>query len=278
MDKKIIFLDVDGTIANYSNQIPTSAIEAIRQARANGHLVYTVTGRSKAEMYHDILEIGFDGYIGGNGSYIEANNQVIFEQVMSAEDAKAVVDWLSERGLEFYLESNTGLYASENFIERATPVFIEYSRYKGQENSEEITVESAFPNMIYHGELYRDDLNKVSFILESYQDYLDAKKQFAHLKVGTWGGAGETALFGDVGVAAVDKAKAIEILLEHLGMARTDTFAFGDAKIDIPMLEYCEVGIAVASGSDDIKAVADYITDAVDGDGIYHAFKHFGLI
>ncbi|MFK8243343.1 MULTISPECIES: Cof-type HAD-IIB family hydrolase [unclassified Facklamia] len=278
MNKKIIFLDVDGTITNYSNQIPVSAIEAIRQARANGHLVYTVTGRSKAEMYQDILDIGFDGYIGGNGSYIESDDQVIFEQVMSAEDAKAVVDWLHQRGLEFYLESNSGLYASKNFVERGTPVFIEYSRYKGKENAEQTTVESAFPDMIYNGELYRDDLNKVSFILESYQDYLDAKEQFSHLKVGTWGGAGETALFGDIGVADVDKAKAIELLLEHLGMNRQDTFAFGDAKIDIPMLAYCDIGVAVDSGGDEIKAMADYITDAVDDNGIYNAFKHFGLI
>ncbi|MBK0347269.1 Cof-type HAD-IIB family hydrolase [Aerococcaceae bacterium zg-ZJ1578] len=278
MNKKIIFLDVDGTITNYSNQIPVSAIEAIRQARANGHLVYTVTGRSKAEMYQDILDIGFDGYIGGNGSYIESDDQVIFEQVMSAEDAKAVVDWLHERGLEFYLESNSGLYASKNFVERGTPVFIEYSRYKGKENAEQTTVESAFPDMIYNGELYRDDLNKVSFILESYQDYLDAKEQFSHLKVGTWGGAGETALFGDIGVADVDKAKAIELLLEHLDMKRQDTFAFGDAKIDIPMLAYCEIGVAVNSGGDEIKAMADYITEAVDDNGIYNAFKHFGLI
>ena len=43
------------------------------------------------------------------------------------------------------------------------------------------------------------------------------------------------------------------------------------------MLEYCEVGVAVASGGDEIKAMADYITDAVD-DGIYNGFKHFGLI
>lgn len=44
------------------------------------------------------------------------------------------------------------------------------------------------------------------------------------------------------------------------------------------MLEYYEVGVAVASGVDEIKAMADYITDAVDDDGIYNGFKHFGLI
>ena len=44
------------------------------------------------------------------------------------------------------------------------------------------------------------------------------------------------------------------------------------------MLEYCEVGVAVASGGTGIKKIADYVTDAVDDDGIYNAFRHFGLI
>lgn len=43
--------------------------------------------------------------------------------------------------------------------------------------------------MIYGGELYRDDCNKVSFILNSYQDHLDSIKEFPDLKPGTWGGA-----------------------------------------------------------------------------------------
>ena len=276
MTKKVIFLDVDGTITNYSNQIPESTVKAIRQARENGHLVFTVTGRSKAEMYPEILNIGFDGYIGGNGSYIEMGSDVLFEEVLSSEDTREIVDWLHQKGLEFYLESNSGLYASENFSERGTPVMRTYSRYKGKEDAETVTVESAFPNMIYGSNLYRDDLNKVSFILENYHDYVEAKNKFSHLKVGTWGGSGEKALFGDIGVANINKA--IDYLLHHLNISKEDSFAFGDAKIDIPMLDYCQIGIAVNSGGTEIKAMADYITDAVDDDGIYNAFKYFGLI
>ncbi|VIS79739.1 HAD superfamily hydrolase [Streptococcus pneumoniae] len=69
--KKIIFLDVDGTIVDYDNHIPDSAKIAIQQSRKNGHFVFLCTGRSKAEMPNEILDIGFDGIIGGNGSYIE---------------------------------------------------------------------------------------------------------------------------------------------------------------------------------------------------------------
>ena len=44
------------------------------------------------------------------------------------------------------------------------------------------------------------------------------------------------------------------------------------------MLEKCAVGVAVGSGGEEIKAMADYVTDAVDEDGLYNAFRHFRLI
>ena len=57
-----------------------------------------------------------------------------------------------------------------------------------------------------------------------------------------------------------------------------DTIAFGDAKVDIPMLEYCAYGVAMGSGGDEIKAMADLVTDGVDEDGLYNAFVKLGLI
>lgn len=277
-NSKIIFIDVDGTLLDYSNNLPDSATKAIRQARQNGHKVYICTGRSKAEVYPNLWEIGLDGMIGGNGSYVEDHDTVVMHQLISAQDAKHIVDWLKERGLEFYLESNNGLFASENFETRGQPVIQEYSKRKGKAHSDQLTVREAFPEMIFGGELYRDDLNKVSFILNSYQDHLDSIEEFPNLKAGTWGGAGEIALFGDLGVKDITKAHAIDVLLEYLGADIKDTYAFGDAKIDIPMLEYCHVGVAMNSGGDEIKAMADYVTDDVDKDGLYNAFVHFGLI
>lgn len=113
--EKILFIDVDGTLVDYENNLPTSAVDAIRKARENGHKVFITTGRSKAEVYSNILEIGLDGMIGGNGSFVESDGNVIMHQLITLEQCRHIVDWLHERGLEFYLESNNGLFASENF-------------------------------------------------------------------------------------------------------------------------------------------------------------------
>lgn len=277
---KIIFLDVDGTLVDYHNRIPESAIRAIRQARENGHLVYVCTGRSRAEMQPELWEIGLDGMIGGNGSYVEHQGQVVMHQLLSEEDSRAIVDWLHERGLEFYLESNNGLFASENFRERARETLRIYSMNKGK-TAEEVAdqeVEDVIHGMIFDGQLYRNDLNKVSFVLDSYQDHLDSKQAFPQLVANTWGGRGESALFGDLGVKDIDKAHAISVLLDHLGASQTDTIAFGDAKIDISMLDYCAIGVAMGNGGAEILAMADMITDDVEEDGLYNAFEKLGLL
>lgn len=275
---KIIFLDVDGTLVDYENRIPASAIEAVRAARANGHRVYICTGRSRAEVYPELWAIGLDGMIGGNGTYVEDHEHVVFHQTITADQCRRVVDWLHGRGLEFYLESNSGLYASEQFKEKSVPVLRAYSKRKGKENADQATAVSVFPDMIFDGELYRDDLNKVSFILSDYQDYLDAKEAFPDLTVGTWGGKGEEALFGDLGVKDIDKAKAVYELLSYLGASIEDTIAFGDAKIDVPMLNCCKIGVAMGNAGPEAKAAADFVTDDVECDGLKKAFLELKLI
>lgn len=276
---KIILIDVDGTLVNYENVLPDSAVEAIRAARKNGHKVYISTGRSRAEVYENIWAIGLDGMIGGNGSYVEADGKIIFHQQITLGQCKKIVDWLHEKNLEFYLESNNGLFASENFETRGEKTIQEYCARKNKPDADKMTVKKVFPEMIF-GEknFYRDDLNKISFILNSYENFLQAEKNFPEMKVGTWGGAGETALFGDFGVKNISKANAIEILLKYLNADKKDTIAFGDAKIDIPMLEFCEVGVAMENGGDEIKKIADFVTDSVDADGLKKAFEKLNLI
>ncbi len=55
MNKKLIFLDIDGTLV--SEMLPPSynVIEAVKGARANGHKVFLCTGRNMPIIgYHRI--------------------------------------------------------------------------------------------------------------------------------------------------------------------------------------------------------------------------------
>ena len=53
--------------------------------------------------------------------------------------------------------------------------------------------------------------------------------------------------------------------------------AFGDGDNDVKMLEIAGVSAAMGNGSANVKAVADYITDDIDEDGIEKALYHYGI-
>lgn len=276
---KIVFLDVDGTLIDYEAKTPASAKEAVKKAREAGNKVYICTGCSKAEIeQRDLPEL--DGMIGGNGAYVEDNGKVVMHQGLSKEDVKHIVDWCNDRHLGFYLESNAGMFCNDYMLEQGPEVMIKYAQGKGADLSQAKENSQHFLNQMIHlqgDDLYRDDVNKISFILSDYQDHLDSKEEFPHLIANTWGGKGEHALYGDLGPAGITKKHAIEVLLDHLGADQKDTISFGDAKIDLSMFELCNYNVAMGNGGPEIKEAADYVTADVNDDGLYKAFDHLGL-
>lgn len=44
------------------------------------------------------------------------------------------------------------------------------------------------------------------------------------------------------------------------------------------MLQSDAIGVAMGNAEDMVKAVADYVTTAVDDNGVRDAMRHFGLI
>ena len=277
---KIIFLDVDGTLIDYEAKLPASAAKAVDMARANGHKVYICTGCSKAEIeQRNLCEL--DGMIGGNGAYVEDHGHVVMHQGLSKEDVKHIVDWCNERHRGFYLEANSGMYCNDYMLEQGPETMIKYAQGKGADLTKAKEASKKFMDGFIHlqGEdLYRDDVNKISFILSSYQDHLDSQKEFPHLIANTWGGKGEVALYGDLGPTGITKRHAIEVLLDYLGADQKDTISFGDAKIDLSMFECCDYNVAMGNGGKEIKEAADYITTDVNDDGLYNAFRYLNLI
>jgi len=278
--RKIVFLDVDGTLIDYDAKLPASAANAVNQARANGHKVYICTGCSKAEIEQRNL-CDLDGMIGGNGAYVEDNGHVVLHQGLTRDEVKHIVDWCNERHLGFYLEANSGMYCNDYMLEQGPATMVKYGQGKGADLSKAEENANSFINSFIHlqGEdLYRDDVNKISFILSDYQDHLDSKVEFPTLEANTWGGKGELALFGDLGPTGITKKTAIEALLKYLDADVKDTISFGDAKIDLSMFELCAYNVAMGNGGAEIKAAADYITTDVNDDGLYNAFKYLKLI
>lgn len=73
----------------------------------------------------------------------------------------------------------------------------------------------------------------------------------------------------------IDKGAALKSVLDKLGIEAKDCIAFGDAGNDITMLQFAGVGVAMANAQEEVKAVADYITDDNNHDGIAKALQKY---
>ena len=58
----------------------------------------------------------------------------------------------------------------------------------------------------------------------------------------------------------------------------SQTVAFGDSMNDYEIVREAGIGIAMGNSVDELKAVADYVTDDIDRDGVWKACRHFGWI
>ena len=66
-------------MAEGTHYLPQSAVNAIRKARENGHLVFINTGRTRFSIDDFLEEIGFDGYVCGCGTAIYVGEKTILK-------------------------------------------------------------------------------------------------------------------------------------------------------------------------------------------------------
>lgn len=270
----ILFLDVDGTLINYKAQIPSSAKEAVIAARKNGHFVFLCTGCSKQEILERHFDFELDGFIGGNGNYIEVQGTEIFHKPLTYVQCKHFTDWCISRSLAYRFECNSGIYISDDYMEKSVQARMKYA-FGNNKSAVNAPTNPAFRKMTSK---YRDDVNKTAFVLNSYQDYLDAVKELKDMVVGTWGGKGQLALYGDTSPEGISKEFAINKLLDYLHIDKKESICFGDSSSDLPMFNACNIKIAMKNGNDEIKQKATYIADDVDDNGVYKMFKQLQII
>ena len=69
------------------------------------------------------------------------------------------------------------------------------------------------------------------------------------------------------------KGSAAQVLLKHYGLKPEQAVAFGDSDVDLDMLQYCGLGVAMGNAPKQVKEVADYVTASNDEEGVYIALN-----
>ena len=276
MNQKLIFLDIDGTLCvPGSNVPPTSALEAIRKARAAGHLVFLCTGRNLG-MLSPLLGYGFDGVVGSSGGYVTCGDTVIYDCPMTPEQQETAMEVLNRNGVFRTVECRDRSYTDEGFKEFLKEKARRDSNSEVLRWREQIEKDlGILPMAAYKG----DPIYKMVLMCED-RTQLDEpvavlSKDFA---IVIQDDTSRGYVNGEMVLRCFDKGQAVRRVCDHIGLPLSDTFGYGDSMNDLEMIEVVGHSVVMANGSDTLKAMADEVCPAVADDGLYASFRRNGLI
>ena len=274
MSKKLIFLDIDGTLTPAgSNFPPESAMAAVRKAQKAGHLVFLCTGRNPA-MLAPVLALGFDGAVAGAGGYVFAGDEVLFDCPMPKDQFELGMRLLKENGVFRTIEAVHATWGDEelgDFLAQA-----------GEGNSELVRWRKALAEQLNIRPMHEYDgspVYKIVFMCKTADQLVPAREalekdyNFVVQDVAAY-----HCLNGELINRKFDKGRGVKIVAERFGIPIEDTIGFGDSMNDLEMIQTVGYSVCMDNGSPKLKEISDLVCPAVEKDGLAWAFEKLGLI
>lgn len=266
MAKKVLVLDIDGTLTNSKKEITKETKEAIWGAIERGHKVMLASGRPTPGMrrYEEELELAkYGGYLlSFNGARIVdcASGDIIYQRTIPASMVAKLYYYAKEQ--------NCGIitYLGDTVLSGFEPD--EYIILEAGINGLPIQLVEDFPHFIdfevnkclmtappEKAERIEKDLQ------EKYGDRLSVYRS--------------EPFFIEIMPKDVNKATSLSRVLPVVGATKEDAICCGDGYNDISMIEYAGLGVAMGNAQEAVKQAADYITKTNDEDGLVQVIDEF---
>ena len=265
--KKVLVLDIDGTLTNSQKVITGNTKKAIIDAMKRGHKVMLASGRPTPGMrkYAEELELSnYDGYLlSFNGGKIIhcKTGEIIFQKVLPSVVIKSLYKFAMEKecGLITYLGDDIILATKKDeYIE------IE-SKINGMECKEVTNFVDYVSDYSLNKMLMTAPPEKAAILVEELQErFKDILSIYR-----------SEPFFIEIMPKNVDKAASLDRMLTSLGLTKDDAICCGDGFNDKSMIEYAGLGVAMENAQPAVKEVADYITKSNDEDGIVDVIDKF---
>lgn len=260
--KKLIFFDIDGTLIDEKTKIMLdSTREAIRIARANGHICMINTGRTKRLVGKGITDlVEFDGLLMGCGTMVEYRGDVLFHKTLSYELSVRIMEALKRYRIDALLEGR-----EENFSDSIENMHWEsFKRFaRGYAGRNYDTFANA-PGRYDKVFAYTDETAAMEAFRQEFAEELDFIVREND--------------FREIVPKGYSKATAMEFIAKKLNIPMENTVAIGDSNNDLPMLKCAHTSIAMGNSTEEVLKTADYITTDVNDDGIWNALKWLGVL
>ena len=259
---KLIATDIDGTILIPEGEFTTNVKECIKGLCTRGIKVVLVTGRMNAAASRIAKDLGLDTpVVSYQGGLVVENGKTLYERYLTEEQTERILTWASKEKIHINLYNNDILYSETECYE--------VQRYCNNLHTEH-TVKP-------FKEIKKNKINKLLAIDYSNPERIsryekELQNVFPDLYI-----VKSTPYFLEFSNPEASKKCAVEFLQNYWGLQKEEILTIGDQNNDIALLQSGGLKIAMGNATEELKSIADYITDSVHEDGFVKAIKRFCL-
>lgn len=267
--RKLIAVDVDGTLINSDMKISEKTRKTLIEAQKQGHKVVISSGRSPRGVMDFALELEMDKY----ESYIANYNGAVVTDVMTNEkpiDHRFEIEFLREIlqfidtiDIDYMIYFEDKVYTSDSNTYRLKEV-------KEKNFDIEIIVDPELsknidfmPNNILLSQEESRIKEPADELIEKYGDRTSMMYSAPY--------------FFEIMPKDVSKGHSLLEIADYLEIDHKDVIAFGDEGNDMKMIEMAGVGVAMGNAIPELKEIADYVTLTNDEDGIADYLEKYVL-
>lgn len=255
---KIVFSDIDGTLLNKNRELSERTIRVIQEIK-NKIPVVLISARMPAAMHHLQKELGIEDQpiICYNGGYVLADEKVLSSTTISLEILKELAAYNQKNlHLSLYNANQWHVPAKDQWADKEA----RNTKVSPKTTPIETVLEAWTPEQLgAHKIMAMGDEDKVDELENFLTDNFKEQLRFYRSKT----------TYLEISHRHISKLTAIDYLLDNqFGIDRSQAIAFGDNYNDVEMIKSIGMGIAVANARDEVKAVANKITDTNINDGV----------
>ena len=276
MKIRAVLMDMDGTLLGKSQvAVSQKNMTAIQRAIKKGVHIIPCTGRVYDMLPPQILtQEGLRYFVTSHGAraYDKLTGKSVYEDLIPPRESAALMRILEGKGLYNEIAADATIYfeksVADDFDMSVVPEhhvwYIRDKCYTAVEKPSEyffehgIAVEKMNIYAIPEGlrESIYGEIGKTGFIKHT-RPGVKADLEFSH--------------------CTLNKLRAVEAILERLGVPYEETMGIGDSSSDLEILGACGLGVAMGNAPENIKAAADVVTGTNIEDGLAEAFETYVL-
>jgi Cof subfamily protein (haloacid dehalogenase superfamily) len=282
--KKLIAIDLDGTLLSSNIEISEENVQAIQKAQEAGHVVMICSGRAPEDIKTVIDQTPLKCPVAGsNGTMVLADSKLLSQISIDKNNVKSVANILNEKKYPFKIYSSQGIFVASTWTERML-AFLEQNPEvsKGLTPKEYkfMTEQPKETDSIKIFDHIDDVLNKENLAIQKFfiptisgkTELISTLKEIEGISITT---------SGPFNIEIMDtnghKGNGIKVMAEYYNIPIENTVAIGDNFNDVPMLEVAGLSVAMGNADPSVKEIADVVTLTNNEHGVAHAIEKYVL-